>query len=122
MLNKIKNFLIILCVLFLTVVVYQNKSYFFSKTSFTINLFFKKFDTPDIYNIVICFFFGAICFIIFLIMHTLAWYKEKQYVKLLSSIEGRLEEESREKEEIQEKTKKLEEELLTYKNSDTKKE
>ena len=120
--NKIKIFLILLSVIFFGLVIYQNKIYFFTKNSLSLSLFFKKFTTPPLYNIFLYIFFIGVCLAVFLILYVIAWYKEKQYAKVLDKMEIQLEHDSNEKDELINKVKKLEEKLLSYKKVEDEKE
>ena len=79
MLSKIKNLFIFIIVIFFSIIVFQNKEYFFEKNTLMMDLFFKKITVASIYNIYLYIGFFLIGSFSFIIAYFISIYKENQF-------------------------------------------
>ncbi|MGD9211563.1 MAG: LapA family protein [Desulfobacteraceae bacterium] len=83
--KKIKIAFWVIVIGFLTLLMIQNKDFFFSKNSFNLDFYFRKYTTPEVPNALLFLAFFFVGLLIAYVFGLLGQYKSKRTVKDLKA-------------------------------------
>ncbi len=83
--KKIKIALWIIIIGFIGLVMFQNKEFFMARQSFSVNLYFNSYQTPEIFNAILFFAFFAVGLLVAYFFSLFGKYKSSKIIKDLKS-------------------------------------